>query len=69
MVCNTPARNAHREQTSETRDTYRTSFRVGRRVGTTCERGILILPDASEILCRSGILDGISYVVEISKDR
>ena len=31
--------------------------------------GILILPDASEILCRTGILDGIGYVVELSKDR
>lgn len=31
--------------------------------------GILILPDASEIQCRAGILDGIGYVVEVSKDR
>ena len=31
--------------------------------------GILILPDAAEIQCSTGILDGTSYVVEVSKDR
>ena len=31
--------------------------------------GILILPDAAEIQCRAGILDGMGYVVELSKDR
>lgn len=33
------------------------------------EAGILTLPDASELGCDSGVLDGISYVVEVSKDR
>ena len=31
--------------------------------------GILILPDAAETQCSTGIIDGMSYVVEISKDR
>jgi hypothetical protein len=31
--------------------------------------GILILPDAAEIQCRAGILDGMGYVVELCKDR
>ena len=31
--------------------------------------GILILPDAAETLCSPGIIDGMSYVVEVSKDR
>jgi hypothetical protein len=31
--------------------------------------GILILPDAGEIQCTTGIFDGVAYVVELSKDR
>ena len=31
--------------------------------------GILILPDAAEIQCSTGGFDGVSYVVELSKDR
>ena len=31
--------------------------------------GILTLPDAAEAQCSTGVIDGIGYIVEVSKDR
>jgi len=33
------------------------------------DKGLLSLPDATAIGCEGGVLDGVSYVVEISNDR
>lgn len=37
--------------------------------GRLVSAGILTLPDATEVQCQSGTLDGIGYVVEINKNR